>query len=175
MQLRDPWFAQRLLKLLIEARIPAHRIDVEITEQCLTENLTLVRSLITSLRNQGVRISLDDFGHSASSMAHLRTLPFDRIKIDRNFIAGLGQNRDSATVVKAITAMGRGMDLPITAEGVESAEILAELRKLGAFQGQGYVYGQPLCAEDLRRELTALDLMVAIPGAHAVTGDRHRA
>jgi len=178
-QLRDPWFAQRLLKLLIEARMPPHRLDVEITEECLTENLTLVRSLITSLRNQGVRISLDDFGHSASSMAHLRTLPFDRIKIDRNFIAGLGQSRDSAAVVEAITAMGRGMDLPMTAEGIESAQILAELRKLGAFQGQGYVYGQPLCADDLRRELTELDLLAVKPTEPPTTGQasvgRHRA
>lgn len=168
-QLCDPWFAQRLLKLLIEARMPPHRLEVEITEECLAENLTLVRSLITSLRNQGVRISLDDFGHSASSLAHLRTLPFDRIKIDRNFIAGLGHSSDSAAVVEAISAMGRGMDLPITAEGIESVEILAELRKLGVFLGQGYVYGQPLDADDLRRELTDLDLLATSPADTAAT------
>ncbi|WP_420383577.1 putative bifunctional diguanylate cyclase/phosphodiesterase [Novosphingobium sp.] len=174
-QLRDPWFAQRLLKLLIEARMPPHRIDVEVTEQCLTENLTLVRSLITSLRNQGVRISLDDFGHSESSMAHLRTLPFDRIKIDRNFIAGLGQSADSTAMVEAISAMGRGMDLAITAEGIESVEILDELRKLGAFRGQGYVYGQPLSADDLRTELVELNLLAVVPTPVPLTGDRHRA
>ncbi|WP_428334577.1 putative bifunctional diguanylate cyclase/phosphodiesterase [Novosphingobium sp.] len=174
-QLRDPWFAQRLLKLLIEARMPPHRIDVEVTEQCLTENLTLVRSLITSLRNQGVRISLDDFGHSESSMAHLRTLPFDRIKIDRNFIAGLGQSADSTAMVEAISAMGRGMDLAITAEGIESVEILDELRKLGAFRGQGYVYGQPLSADDLRTELVELNLLAVVPAPVPLTGDRHRA
>ncbi len=174
-QLRDPWFAQRLLKLLIEARIPPHRLDVEITEECLNENLTMVRSLITSLHNQGVRISLDDFGHSASSLAHLRTLPFDRIKIDRNFIAGLGQSSDSAAVVDAISAMGRGMDLAITAEGIETVEILDELRQFGALRGQGYVYGQPLSADDLRRELIGLDLMATMPDEPPATGDRHRA
>ena len=174
-QLRDPWFAQRLLKLLIEARMPPNRLDIEITEDCLTENLPMVRSLVTSLRNQGVRISLDDFGHSASSLAHLRTLPFDRIKIDRNFIAGLGQSRDSAAVVEAISSLGRGMDLPITAEGIESAEILGELRKLGAFLGQGYVYGQPMSADDLRHELAAQDLL-AVKAAHrSEAKDRHSA
>ena len=158
-QLRDPWFAQKLLKLMIEARIPPSRLDIEITEESLFENLAMVRSLVTSLRNQGVRISLDDFGHCASSLAHLRTLPFDRIKIDRNFIAGLGHSRDSSAVVEAISSLGRGMDLPITAEGIESLEILAELRKLGTFQGQGYIYGRPLSAKDLRRELAELSLL----------------
>jgi EAL domain-containing protein (putative c-di-GMP-specific phosphodiesterase class I) len=160
-QLRDPWFAQRLLKLLVEARIPPHRLEIEITEHSLTENLVMVRSLVTSLRNQGVRISLDDFGHGASSLAHLRALPFDRIKIDRNFIAGLGQSRDSAAVVKAISSLGRGMDLPITAEGIETPEILAELRKLGTFLGQGYVYGRPMSADDLRSELASHCLLAA--------------
>ncbi len=158
-QLHDPWFAQRLLKLLVEARMPANRLDIEITEYSLTENLPMVRALITSLRNQGVRISLDDFGHGASSLAHLRMLPFDRIKIDRNFIAGLGQSSDSAAIVKAISSLGRGMDLPITAEGIESTEILKELRKLGTFLGQGYIYGKPLSAADLHRELAELNLL----------------
>jgi diguanylate cyclase (GGDEF)-like protein len=172
-QLRDPWFAQRLLKLLLEARIAPHRLDIEITELSLTENLAMVRSLVTSLRNQGVRISLDDFGHCASSLSHLRTLPFDRIKIDRNFIAGLGRNRDSSAVVEAISSLGRGMDLPITAEGIESAEILAELRKLGSFQGQGYLYGRPLSADDLRSELAAQDLLAQpAPQAPDETGTR---
>ena len=158
-QLRDPWFAQRLLKLLVEARIPPHRLDIEITEDSLVENLPMVRSLVTSLRNQGVRISLDDFGHCASSLAHLRTLPFDRIKIDRNFIAELGRSRDSSAVVEAISSLGRGMDLPITAEGIETTEILDELRKLGTFLGQGYLYGLPMTAEDLRSDLASCDLL----------------
>jgi diguanylate cyclase (GGDEF)-like protein len=174
-QLRDPWFAQRLLKLLIEARMPPHRLDIEITEQCLNENLAMVRSLVTSLRNQGVRISLDDFGHSASSLAHLRALPFDRIKIDRNFIAGLGECRESAAVVEAISSLGRGMDLAITAEGIESAQILTELRKLGAFRGQGYVYGQPMSAQALHSELAELHLLAPAPELAAELADRHRA
>lgn len=160
-QLRDPWFAQRLLKLLVEAHIPASRIDIEITEHSLVENLPMVRSLVTSLRNQGVRISLDDFGHSASSLAHLRALPFDRVKIDRNFIAGLASSSDAAAMVAAISSLGRGMDLPLTAEGIETPEILDELRKLGPFMGQGYLYGRPMSAEDLRTELAAHHLLAA--------------
>ncbi|MFM5908812.1 MAG: putative bifunctional diguanylate cyclase/phosphodiesterase, partial [Novosphingobium sp.] len=126
-QLRDPWFAQKLLKLLVEANFPASRLEIEITESCLHENLGLVRSLIASLKNQGIRISLDDFGTGYSSLAQLRSLPFDRIKIDRSFISTLSSSSDSLTIVQAIVSLGQGLGLPITAEGVEDSEVVDEL------------------------------------------------
>ena len=158
-QLRDPWFAQKLLKLLVEVNFPPERLDIEVTETCLHENIGVVRSLITSLKNQGVRISLDDFGTGYSSLAQLRTLPFDRIKIDRSFVSSLGKNSDSATIVGAISSLGKGMNLPITAEGIETADVLEELRKFGQFKGQGYLYGMPSRAEDVRAELAAQNLL----------------
>lgn len=158
-QLRDPWFAQKLLKLLIEANFPPHRLDIEITETCLHENLGVVRTLITSLKNQGIRISLDDFGTGYSSLAQLRTLPFDRIKIDRFFVSNLGTSKDSAMIIEAISSLGRGMDLPITAEGIESSEVLAELRKFGSFKGQGFLYGQPSDALSVREMLAGQNLL----------------
>jgi diguanylate cyclase (GGDEF)-like protein len=158
-QLRDPWFAQRLLKMLVEANFPATRLEIEITETCLHENITVVRSLIASLKNQGIRISLDDFGTGYSSLAQLRTLPFDRIKIDRSFVSTLARSADSASIVEAISSLGRGMALPITAEGVESSEALSALRRLGRFKGQGYLYGQPASAEAVKRDLAAQGLL----------------
>jgi len=149
-QLRDPWFAQKLLKLLLEANFPASRLDVEITESCLHENIGVVRSLVTSLKNQGVRVSLDDFGTGYSSLAQLRTLPFDQIKIDRSFIATMADNPDSATIVKAITSLGVGMNLPITAEGIESHAIASQLKELGQFRGQGFLWGKPISADEVR-------------------------
>lgn len=159
LQLRDPWFAQRLLKLLVQANFPPTRLEIEITETCLHENIGIVRSLITSLKNQGIRISLDDFGTGYSSLAQLRTLPFDRIKIDRSFVSSLGRNADSATIIEAISSLGRGMDLPITAEGIESPEVLNALRKFGKFKGQGYLYGMPASSEAVREELAAQGLL----------------
>lgn len=159
LQLRDPWFAQRLLKMLVAANFPPTRLEIEITETCLHENVAVVRSLITSLKNQGIRISLDDFGTGYSSLAQLRTLPFDRIKIDRSFVSTLARSADSASIVEAISSLGRGMALPITAEGVESAEVLSALRRFGQFKGQGYLYGQPASAEDVKRELAAQGLL----------------
>ena len=160
-QLRDPWFAQKLLKLLVEANFPPHRLDIEITETCLHENLGVVRTLITSLKNQGIRISLDDFGTGYSSLAQLRTLPFDRIKIDRFFVSNLGTSKDSAMIIEAISSLGKGMDLPITAEGIETSEVLEELRKFGSFKGQGFLYGQPSDAESVRTMLAGQNLLSA--------------
>lgn len=159
LQLRDPWFAQKLLKLLVEANFPPHRLDIEITETCLHENVGVVRTLITSLKNQGIRISLDDFGTGYSSLAQLRTLPFDQIKIDRFFVSTLGKSRDSGTIIEAISSLGKGMDLPITAEGIESPEVLDELRKYGSFKGQGFLYGQPEDAESVRAMLASHNLL----------------
>lgn len=162
-QLRDPWFAQRLLKLLVEANFPPSRLDIEITESALHEDIGMVRSLITSLKNQGVKVSLDDFGTGYSSLAQLRTLPFDRIKIDRSFVTSLPDSKDSETIVQAITSLGEGLGLPIVAEGIENEEVLASLRKLGRFKGQGYLYGKPQTASRTHEDLKQIDMLIG-PG-----------
>ncbi|MEE4206741.1 MAG: EAL domain-containing protein [Erythrobacter sp.] len=154
LQLRDPWFAQKLLKLLVEYNFPAHRLEIEITESCLHENIGLVRSMITSLRNQGVKVSLDDFGTGYSSLEQLRTLPFDRLKIDRTFIKDLAENGGKSRIVDAIVSLGRGLEMPITAEGIEHEDILAALRRMGDFKGQGYLYGRPETAEQVHQRLS---------------------
>ena len=174
-QLRDPWFAQKLLKLLVEANFPPSRLDVEITESCLHENLAEVRSLIASLKNQGISISLDDFGTGYSSLAQLRTLPFDRIKIDRSFVSGLSESSDSSTIVQAITSLGEGLGLPITAEGIESEEILRHLQKLGTFKGQGYLYGRPESAMQTRSRLDKLGLLLKPASPAGIAADDLRA
>ena len=153
LQLRDPWFAQKLLRLLIEASFPPQRLEIEITESCLHENMTQVRSLITSLKNQGIKVSLDDFGTGYSSLAHLRSLPFDRIKIDRSFVTSLLDNKDSAAIVHSIAMLGQGLDLPITAEGIESGDVLQHLLQYGKIKGQGYLYGRPRPAAEVAQWL----------------------
>lgn len=154
LQLRDPWFAQKLLKLLFDLKFPPHRLEIEITESCLVENIAMVRSIITSLRNQGIRVSLDDFGTGYSSLEQLRTLPFDRLKIDRSFVAELGSPSADSRIVDAIISLGRGLNLPMTAEGIEDEAILGVLRKMGKLKGQGYFYGKPETAQQVRERLT---------------------
>ena len=163
LQLRDPWFAQKLLKLLVEANFPPNRLEIEVTESCLHDNIGLVRSLITSLQNQGVKVSLDDFGTGYSSLSQLRSLPFDRIKIDRSFVATVLESQESQTIIQSIISLGTGLGLPITAEGIESEEVLAKMRELGKFSGQGYYYGHPDTAENTEVELAQLDLLLEAP------------
>lgn len=175
LQLRDPWFAQRILKLLVDTGFPAGRLELEITESCLHMNIAAVRSVVTSLKNQGIRISLDDFGTGYSSISQLRALPFDRIKIDRSFVSELARD-GGGDLVEAMIALGRGLNLPITAEGIETPEVLELLRGMGELKGQGYLYGMP---EDAAATRALLAQHALLPGtaqaAEPVQETRRRA
>jgi diguanylate cyclase (GGDEF)-like protein len=143
-QLKDPWLAQKIVKLLVETGFPPERLEIEITETSLFENLALAQSIIGSLKNQGIRLALDDFGTGYSSLAHLRALPFDRIKIDKSFVLSMNSNSESAAIVDAITRLGDSLGLPITAEGIETAALEARLRTIGCHKGQGWHFGKPM-------------------------------
>ncbi|MGL5839364.1 MAG: putative bifunctional diguanylate cyclase/phosphodiesterase [Sphingorhabdus sp.] len=160
-QLKDPWLAQKIVKLLVETGFPANRLEVEITESSLFKNLSLAQSIIGSLKNQGIRIALDDFGTGYSSLAHLRALPFDRIKIDRSFVATMQSNPESAAIVNAISGLGASLNVPITAEGIESEHLVKTLRELGCTKGQGFYYGQPLSIDAVRAMLAEKNLLSA--------------
>lgn len=162
-QLLDPWLAQKIVKLLVETGFPPNRLEIEITESSLFENLSLAQSIVGSLKNQGIRIALDDFGTGYSSLAHLRALPFDRIKIDRSFVTSILENPESAAIVKAITGLGESLGMPITAEGIEDKEIEDELRNIGCAKGQGWHYGRPLSIEQTRKVLAERNLLPAQP------------
>lgn len=158
-QLKDPWLSQKILKLLVETGFPANRLEVEITESSLFENLSLAQSIVGSLKNQGIRIALDDFGTGYSSLAHLRALPFDRIKIDRSFVSSINQNSESAAIVNAIARLGDSLGLPVTAEGIEDSNIQERLRELGCTKGQGWHFGKPMSVEQARKMLADQNLL----------------
>ncbi len=160
-QLKDPWFSQKLTKLLVETGFPASQLEVEITESSLFENLPLVRSIVTSLKNQGVSLSLDDFGTGYSSLSHLRALPFDRIKIDRSFVAAMRGSPDAQAIVVAIVRLGESLAMPITAEGVEDEATAIELTRLGCSKGQGWHFGRAASATDTDRLLAGRGLLRA--------------
>jgi diguanylate cyclase (GGDEF)-like protein len=145
-QLADPWLAQRLVRLLAEARFPAHRLVVEITESSLFADLELARSIIANLKSQGIRLALDDFGTGFSSLAHLRSLPFDMIKIDRSFTASIHQDAESAAIVRAVTDLARALKVPVTVEGIEDAETHAAVLGFGCAFGQGWYFGKAMSA-----------------------------
>ena len=172
-QLRDPWFAHKILKLLVETGFPACRLEIEITESALAENLGVAEQVVGSLKNQGIRIALDDFGTGYSSLSNLRALPFDRVKIDRSFVTSLMGNADSAAMVSAITKLSASLGLPVTAEGVETPEIEARLKTMGAYQAQGWRFGKPMDVTDVRKLLAQRHLL-PVARLTAPAGERVR-
>ena len=162
-QMRDPWFSQKLLKMLVSHNFPPHRLEIEITESCLHENIGMVRTMIASLQNQGVHVSLDDFGTGYASLSQLSSLPFDRLKIDRSFVKELSGNNSGAKIVQAMVSMSDGLQMPVTAEGIEDEEILAALKTLGKMKGQGYHYGLPEDSDAVRTRLSASGLLADVP------------
>lgn len=146
LQLRDPWLAQKIVKMLNECGFPPERLEIEFTETCVFENMELADSTVRSLKNQGVSIALDDFGTGFSSLSHLRSLPLDRIKIDRGFVSTMAERDNSLAIVTAIARLAESLSLPVTAEGVETTETEAMLKELGVARGQGWHYGRALTA-----------------------------
>ena len=163
-QLADSWLAQRIVRLLTEARFPADRLIVEITESSLFADLDLARSIVTSLKNQGVRLALDDFGTGFSSLAHLRSLPFDVIKIDRSFVSSIDKDRESAAIIRAVTTLADALGVPVTVEGIENAETLAAVAGFGCAVGQGWYFGKPMTGDQAAALLRARPERAVPPG-----------
>jgi EAL domain-containing protein (putative c-di-GMP-specific phosphodiesterase class I) len=168
-QFSDSWLAQKIVRLLAETGFPAERLVVEVTESSLFADIDLARSIVHSLKNQGIRLALDDFGSGFSSLSHLSALPFDKIKIDREFVASISKNRQSAAIVRAVTTMAQALDVPVVAEGIEDAAAHEALLQIGCASGQGWYFGKPMPAEaveNLLRHRTAG--VAALPAASAL-------
>jgi len=146
-QLSDSWLAQRIVRLLAEAGFPAERLVVEITESSLFADIDLARTIVTSLKNQGIRLALDDFGTGFSSLAHLRSLPFDVIKIDRSFVSTLGKDPESSAIIRAVATLADGIGVPVTVEGIEDAATHAAVAGFGCAVGQGWYFGKPMSGD----------------------------
>jgi predicted signal transduction protein with EAL and GGDEF domain len=154
-QLADSWLAQRIVRLLAETGFPADRLVVEVTESSLFADIELARNIVTSLKNQGVRLALDDFGTGFSSLSHLRSLPFDIIKIDRSFVANISTKRESAAIVRAVTTLAAALRVPVCVEGIESEAAFQAVLTLGCAIGQGWYFGKPMPAEQARELLAS--------------------
>jgi len=129
--------------ILLDTGLSPSRLELEITEGVLIHDFSRTVSLLRRLKAMGVRIAMDDFGTGYSSLSYLQAFPFDKIKIDQTFIANLKQNPQSGTIVRAVIGLGRGLDVPIIAEGVETPEQLAFLAEANCDQIQGYILGRP--------------------------------
>jgi EAL domain-containing protein (putative c-di-GMP-specific phosphodiesterase class I) len=127
----------------------ASNLELEITESVLLENTQKTLATLHGLRALGVRISMDDFGTGYSSLSNLRSFPFDKIKIDQSFTQGLGKEEQCQTIIQAVVALGQGLDMTTTAEGVETADQLAWVRAIGIDEVQGFHLGRPVQASGI--------------------------
>jgi diguanylate cyclase (GGDEF)-like protein len=171
-QLKSEALVDRLLAVLEETQFPAARFEIEITENALIGDLDLARRIVLRLKSHGIRVALDDFGTGYSSLSHLSDLPFDKIKIDRSFIHSMHERRESASIVNAIIGLGRSLNLPTTAEGIESQADADMLTRLGCHVGQGYLYSKPVPAAQAERLITGSFALVTSTLATAALATR---
>ncbi|MBD9478905.1 EAL domain-containing protein [Pseudoxanthomonas sp. PXM02] len=145
-QLASPTLVESVLDILHRAGMPPGRLELEITESVLARDPAAARSMLQRLRKAGIRVAIDDFGVGYSSMAQLRELPFDGIKLDRSFATALLQDeaRDmTCSIIASVVHLARSMHLTVTAEGVETELQFQALRGLGCTLVQGYLFGLP--------------------------------
>ncbi|WP_165217654.1 putative bifunctional diguanylate cyclase/phosphodiesterase [Affinirhizobium pseudoryzae] len=148
-QFRDPAFVSRVGKVLEETKIDPSRLTLELTETYFIQNPQRARKTLDLLRQTGVKIALDDFGSGFSSVGYLRQFGFDRIKLDKSLVDSVGENARAVEMLRATVALARSLDMPVTAEGVESEAQAIALRQAGCDLLQGFLFGKPMGAEDI--------------------------
>jgi diguanylate cyclase (GGDEF)-like protein/PAS domain S-box-containing protein len=161
-------FPESVLGALSDAGLPPEALTLEITERVLVQAAGPVLAHLGELRRAGVRLAIDDFGTGYASLAYLRQLPVDIIKIDRSFVAGLGEDDTLTLLTKTIIQLGRDLGITVVAEGIESSRQLGLLRDMGCGLGQGYLVAAPMPATEVE---TLLGTTVAQPGGGAVPPD----
>src|SRR5947208_2237597 len=152
-QFKNPSLVSAVKEALRASGLPAHRLELEITESVLLQNSEATLAVLHELRGFGVRISLDDFGTGYSSLSYLRSFPFDKIKIDRSFVSELATRDDSMAIVRAVTGLGKSLGIVTTAEGVETEAQFDLLRREGCTQAQGYLFSRPVPAAEVMKML----------------------
>jgi diguanylate cyclase (GGDEF)-like protein len=136
--------------VLARTGLPAHRLELEITEQMLLDSGEATLATLRDLKALGLRIAMDDFGTGYSSLNYLRSFPFDRIKVDRSFVTGLGAGAPNTAIVRAVIDIARVLGMRTTAEGIETADQQRVLALLGCDEVQGYLFSRPLPADEAR-------------------------
>jgi EAL domain-containing protein (putative c-di-GMP-specific phosphodiesterase class I) len=151
--LLDPEFPDTLIGLLAAYHVDPGRLMLEITETTIMVDQERALEVLRRMKEVRVRLSIDDFGTGYSSLAYLKQLPVHELKIDKSFVMNMDHNHDDAVIVKIIIELGHQLGLEITAEGVESENILSQLETLGCDVAQGYLISRPLPADELMKLL----------------------
>ncbi len=142
-QIHSPHFVQLIHEVLFQTGLKPERLEIEITETALIRDPSRAQSILRQLKALGLRIAMDDFGTGYSSLSNLRTYPFDKIKIDRSFIRSVDESEQTKAIVRSVLGLGRGLGLPVLAEGVETTGELEFLISEDCQAAQGYLMGRP--------------------------------
>jgi len=148
-QFRRQGLTQTVLAALAASGLPAHRLEIEITESVILEDSNDIRATLQQLHELGVQIVMDDFGTGYSSLIYLRKFPFDKIKIDAFVVRGLSDGSDCGTIVEAITKMANTMKIATVVEGIETQQQLEKVREGGCTEMQGYLFSHPKPVEEI--------------------------
>ena len=143
LQLRQSDLPQLVHQILLETGLPPAQLELEITESSIIADKARALHILRQIKALGVAIALDDFGTGYSSLDTLRSFPFDKIKLDRLFMTEVESNPQSKAIVRAVLALGKSLNVPILAEGVETKDQLEILRREGCDEAQGYLLGRP--------------------------------
>jgi len=146
-QFRQKILLDQVQTALATTGADAHRLQIELTEHTLVEDISLTAHVLTSLRLRGMKVAIDDFGTGLSSLAYLRRLPIDKLKIDRSFVSDMSSGEEAGAIVEAIVSLAHSLRLEIVAEGIETAPQAHALAALGVQHGQGYLFSRPVAAE----------------------------
>ncbi|HEX3638353.1 MAG TPA: EAL domain-containing protein [Paraburkholderia sp.] len=152
---------ERIERCLAQSGLEPEALELEITERLLMSDSDAVLPMLSALNAMGVRISVDDFGTGYSSLSYLKRFPLHNLKIDRSFVAGLPDHRDSIAITQAVVAMAHSLGMNVTAEGVETAEQAAFLRGIACDKQQGYFYSRPVGASAYARSLSDAQMGLA--------------
>ena len=152
-QIRDRWFIDLVGAIMAETGIASSRVVLEVTEGILIQDPQETQIRLEALRALGVSIALDDFGTGYSSMSYLQKFPFDRLKIDRTFVASLGSSGNTAAIIRSIVSLGHALGMKVLAEGVETDEQRVLLRLAGCDEMQGFLFARPAPAAEIDRAL----------------------
>jgi diguanylate cyclase (GGDEF)-like protein len=148
-QFRDPAFPQHVASVFRKTKMDTSRITLEMTEGYFIQHPDRAKTSIRALRRLGVTIALDDFGAGFSSVGYLRQFGFDRMKIDKSLVDALSHGPRAVDMLQATVALARSLDIPVTAEGVETDAQAIQLRLAGCDELQGYLFGRPMSAEEV--------------------------
>jgi EAL domain-containing protein (putative c-di-GMP-specific phosphodiesterase class I) len=158
-QLHDLTLPGQIRTLSEESGFPLGRLHIEITESSLIDNINRAKQITLELKALGCRLAMDDFGQGYSSLRHLHGMPFDRLKVDRSFVASMIEERESRKIVAAVIGLGHTLGLVTVGEGVETEQQAEMLRLLGCDMVQGWLYGKPLPADSIPEMVTATSRM----------------